>query len=131
MGALKSVFDRGESGFCPAGSILFLEGQPPEGVYLLCEGQLELSIRSSKGAKLVLQVIGSGRILGLSAAVSGRPYEATARALTPCRFSFIKRDEFLRLLSQDPQICLQVAKLMSSELRSAYECAQRLRSYRA
>ena len=79
----------------PAAAMLFLEKQDPRGVFVLCEGQVKLSISSSAGKTLILRIAKPGEILGLMATVSGRPYEVTAETLHPCQVSFIRRDDFL------------------------------------
>ena len=65
----------------PGGATLFLEKQEPRGVFVLCAGQVKLSISSSAGKKLILRIAKAGEILGLMAAMSGSPYEAPPR---PC-----------------------------------------------
>lgn len=88
----------------PDGSILFLEKQDPRGVFVLCAGQVKLSISSSAGKTLILRVAKPGEILGLTAVMSGTPYEVTAETLHPCQVAFVRREEFLRLLTKHPEM---------------------------
>lgn len=88
----------------PDGSILFLEKQDPRGVFVLCAGQVKLSISSSAGKTLILRVAKPGEILGLTAVMSGTPYEVTAETLHPCQVAFVRREEFLRLLAKHPEM---------------------------
>lgn len=84
----------------PDGAILFLEKQDPRGVFVLCAGQVKLSISSSSGKTLILRVAKAGEILGLTAVMTGTPYEVTAETLHPCEVAFIRREEFMRLLTK-------------------------------
>lgn len=63
----------------PAGAILFIEGQTPRGIFILCSGKAKLSTTSKEGKVLILKLAEAGDILGLSAAISGTSYEMTAR----------------------------------------------------
>src|SRR5581483_11305489 len=61
----------------PKGAVLFVEGQAPRGIYVLCKGRVKLSICSTDGKTLILKVAEPGEVLGLSATVSGKAYELT------------------------------------------------------
>jgi CRP/FNR family transcriptional regulator, cyclic AMP receptor protein len=87
----------------PAGAVLFLEKQDPRGVFVLCAGEVKLSISSSAGKTLILRIAKAGEILGLMATLSDIPYEVTAETLHPCQVAFIRREEFLRFLARHPE----------------------------
>src|SRR5437588_1984601 len=59
----------------PKGAILFLEGQEARGVFVLCHGSAKLMTSSEQGKTIILRIAAPGEVLGLSAAISGRPYE--------------------------------------------------------
>lgn len=88
----------------PDGAILFLEKQDPRGVFMLCAGQVKLSISSSAGKTLITRVAKAGEVLGLAAVMTGTPYEVTAETLHPCEVAFIRGEEFLRLLAKYPEM---------------------------
>lgn len=98
------------------GSVLFGEGQPPIGIYVLCEGKAKVSIASSEGKTLVLGIAQAGELLGLNATLTGQPHPATVQTLEPCRLEFISRENLLKLLDRDKRSYLSVAQCLSSEL---------------
>jgi CRP/FNR family cyclic AMP-dependent transcriptional regulator len=55
----------------PAGAILFVEGQTPRGIFILCSGRVSLSTTSREGKILILKTAEDGETLGLSATISG------------------------------------------------------------
>jgi CRP/FNR family cyclic AMP-dependent transcriptional regulator len=110
----------------PQGAVLFVEGQAPRGVYLICSGRVKLSTTSRDGKTLILRIAQAGEILGLHATVSGKPYELTAEALQPCQLDFIRRDDFLRLLQHHADACLNAAQHLSKNCQSAYEMIRSL-----
>src|SRR5437870_10131963 len=84
----------------PKGATLFVEGQSPRGVFILCSGKVKLSTSSADGKTLILRVPEKGEILGLAATVSGRPYQASAEVLEPAQANFISRSDFLDFLRE-------------------------------
>ena len=104
----------------PAGAILFVEGQPPRGMFILCSGRVNLSTTSREGKILILKSAMPGEALGLSATVSGMTYEMTAETATPCHLSFIDRKHFLKLMDSHTEVGLHAAQCLSRDYRSAY-----------
>lgn len=105
----------------PKGAVLCIEGEAPRGVYIICAGSIKLSISSTAGRVLITRVAEAGEVIGLSAAVSGRPYEVTAETLEPCQISFVRRDDFLRFLAGNCEACLRAAAHLSNNYHTACE----------
>lgn len=104
----------------PAGAILFVEGQAPRGMFMVCSGRVNLSTTSREGKILILKTANAGEALGLSATISGMGYEATAETATPCQVSFVDRKHYLELMQQHSEIGLHTSQCLSREFRSAY-----------
>ncbi len=49
----------------PKGATLFVEGQEPRGVFIICSGGVKLSTSSSDGRTLILRIADAGEVLGL------------------------------------------------------------------
>ena len=103
----------------PKGAVLFVEDQSPRGIFVLCKGRVRLSICSTEGKTMILHTSGAGEVLGLSATVSGKPYELTAETVAPCQVNFVKREDFLRFLKQHSDACFRVAEQLSVAYNSA------------
>jgi len=103
----------------PKGAVLFVEGQAPRGIFVLCKGRVKLSICSTDGKTLILKIAESGEVLGLSATLSGKPYELTAETIDPCQINFVKREDFMRFLRDHSEACLRVAEQLSDKYNSA------------
>ena len=110
----------------PAGATLFGEGQECRGVYVLCKGRVKLSATSSEGHTLILKIAQPGEVLGLNTTVSGLPHEMTAETGQPCQLNFVKREDFLKFLSEHTEANMQAAIHLSHECQQAY---QHLRSF--
>jgi CRP/FNR family transcriptional regulator len=98
----------------PAGALLFLEKQESRGVFVLCAGEVKLSISSSAGKTLILRIAKAGEILGLTPTMSGTAYEVTAETVHPCQVAFIRRDDFLYFVTKHPEVYQNVVKHLSS-----------------
>ncbi|HXG59621.1 MAG TPA: Crp/Fnr family transcriptional regulator [Thermoanaerobaculia bacterium] len=109
------------TGIYPKGSVLFVEGEQPRGIFILCNGRVKLTTTSSEGRTLIVRIAGPGEVIGLSGTILGNPYEVSAETIEPSQVNFIRRDDFLRLLSAHTEACLHTAQQLSEK----YEAAQR------
>jgi CRP/FNR family transcriptional regulator, cyclic AMP receptor protein len=103
----------------PQGAVLFVEGQMPRGIFVLCKGTVKLSMNAPGGTTMIVELAEPGEVLGLSATISGKPYEVTAETIDPCQVNFVKRDDFLRFLKDDVQACFKVAEQLSEKYHDA------------
>lgn len=120
-GALKDLDAIKFTSAYPAGAVLFIERQTARGVYVLCEGEVKLSVSSSEGKKLILRIARAGEVLGLMSALSGTPHELTAETIRPTQVAFISRDAFLRFLVKHPEAYPVVASQLGSHYQVACE----------
>ena len=103
----------------PKGSPLFVEGEMPRGVYVLCSGRVKITTSSAEGKTLIMRIAHPGEILGVSATVIGQPYEVSAETIEPSQLNFIKRNDFLRLLSGSAELCLNAVRQLSARYHDA------------
>jgi CRP/FNR family transcriptional regulator, cyclic AMP receptor protein len=104
----------------PKGSKLFSEGQPADGVYLLCQGKVKLSTCSAEGKVIILRIAGCGEVLGLGAVIAGSEYEASAEVLELCQVNFVHRDDFTDLLKTEPDASLNAIQHLCRNYRDAH-----------
>jgi CRP/FNR family transcriptional regulator, cyclic AMP receptor protein len=104
----------------PKGAILFVEGQEPRGVFVICNGRVKLCAGSAGGKSLILRLAESGEVIGLPGTISGKPYEATAEAQEPTQANFIPRRPFLEFLRTHGEVALRVAEALSDIYYATY-----------
>jgi len=112
--------------FYPKGSVLFMEGRPAPGVFLLRTGQAKESIVSSTGKTAIVRVLGRGVILGLSAVLTGAMHESTVETLEPTQVDFLWKIPFLRFLKNSPEFGQIVARQLSRDCKETYASIRRL-----
>lgn len=109
------------TGVYPKGSLLFVEGEQPRGIYIMCSGRAKLTTSSTEGKVLIVKLAEPGEVLGASATILGKPYEVSAETLEPSQVNFIKRDDFLRFLNTYPEASMHTVQQLSEK----YHAAQR------
>lgn len=98
------------------GSILFQEGDPGDGMYIIRQGEVEISVLSESGRKLALNIMGPEEVLG-EIGLFGGDRTATATALSDCVLASIRRPEVLAELKTNPDLALEFINLLSERLR--------------
>jgi CRP/FNR family transcriptional regulator, cyclic AMP receptor protein len=99
------------------GEALFVEGETPRLVYVICSGRVKLSVTSREGRTAILRIAGPGEILGISAAMSGTPHETSADAVEFCRVKAIRVSDFLRFLQSFPEASAEATSCLLREYR--------------
>lgn len=108
----------------PSGAIIFMEGQPARGVYVLRKGRVKLLTTNSDGRTLILKIARPGEALGLNSVITGKPYDLTAEILQPAELAFIPRADFLKCITEHGDACLHFASHLSRDCHAAYDMAR-------
>lgn len=104
---------------CHAECILFRQGDPPVGLYILKSGSATLLMNSAAGSPIISIAASAGSLLGLPGVVGDRPYTLSAIAHPGARVSFLPRDRFLALMKSDPALTVKILQVLAAEVRSA------------
>lgn len=117
--AVESLAAITSSAVYPRGATLFVEGQAPRGVFILCSGKIKLSTTSADGRTLILRIAEPGEVLGLPGTVTGKAYELTADVVEPSQANFISRNDFIQFLRKHGEAALRVAQQLGETYHSA------------
>jgi len=124
--ALQTLNEIKATALYPKSAMLFVEGQEPRGVFVLCSGKAKLSTSSRKGKTVITAMAGSGDVLGLSATISNHPYEVTAEMIEPGQANFISQSALLKFLKEHGEVTLRVAEQLSRNYYTAHESIRML-----
>ena len=119
--ALQRLNEIRSTAVYPRSAMLFIEGQQPRGVFVLCTGKAKLSTSSAEGKTVITKISEAGDVLGLSATISNRPYEVTAEMIEPGQANFITRDALLQFMREYGEVAVRVAEQLSRNYYAAYE----------
>lgn len=103
----------------PANVVLFSEREEAQGLYIVLDGEVRLSINSSEGKRLSLRIARKGDLLGLSSALTGNAYEYTAETLYPARVAHVSRRDFMGFLTRHPEMYMNVTEELSRHVSMA------------
>jgi CRP/FNR family cyclic AMP-dependent transcriptional regulator len=106
---MKRHFQRGE--------LLFGEGDPCTGLFLVASGKIRIFKLSSAGREQVLAVEGPGSSFAELPVFDGGNYPAAASALEDTEVLFISRKDFQSFCRQHPDVALKVIAVVGSRLR--------------
>lgn len=102
----------------PSDHLLYAEGELPAGLFILCTGQVKLTISSGSGKILIKRLVQPGETIGLSSVLSGNAYKASAETVTPCQLKFVKRDDFTRFVAEHRDVQFNIARQLIEECES-------------
>ena len=108
------------------GTRLFVQDEMPQSIFVLSSGRVKLSVTSRDGKTVILRIATAGDVLGLSAVLSGSPYEVSAEVLEPCRAKVIRAQDFLRLLQRHPEASMEATRCILSEYQATFSNVCRL-----
>ena len=98
------------------GEILFLEGEPCRGLYVVKSGQVRIYKSSPEGREQVLLIAQPGDSFNDVPVFDGGPNPASASALKPSTVYIIPKETLLSLVADCPA-ALAIIKLLSTRLR--------------
>lgn len=118
---LQSLQEIKTTSVYPKGAMLCLEGQAPRGIFVLCTGRAKLSTTSADGKSIILRIAEPGEVLGLTAVISGTPYEATVETLEPTQANFISHADFAGFMNKHSEVGIKVAQQLTHNCKCAYD----------
>jgi len=95
----------------PRNTVIFHEGEPCKGFYIVESGAVKLYKESTEAKEHVLHVAMPGDCFGEAALFLGTGYPASAAAVQDSMLILLRKDEFVQLLRENPDVSF---KLMAS-----------------
>jgi CRP/FNR family transcriptional regulator, cyclic AMP receptor protein len=117
--ALKDLAEITSASSYPKGAFLFLEGQDPRGIFILCSGRVKLSGSSSAGKTIISRFAESGEVLGVASVISNKPYVLTAEVLEPAQANFVSGANFLNFLRKYSEAAFRAAQQLAENYDAA------------
>lgn len=102
---------------CKRGTLLFLEGDPCEGLYYVQAGRVKIYKTSAAGREQVLAALGPGETFNDVPVFDGGPNPASAQALEPSRLFVVPSAVMHALLRSEPDVASAVVRIFAARLR--------------
>jgi CRP/FNR family transcriptional regulator len=101
------------------GEFVFWEGDAPEWFYVVAEGRVKVLKQSAAGKEFIVAFFGPGEMFGEVAVFEGRPYPASAQAVSRSKVIGIERGHFLSFLAKRPDVALRIILVLGGRLHDA------------
>jgi CRP-like cAMP-binding protein len=113
----------------PAGAVILMEGEPGNSMFIMCQGEVEITKRltlildedTPKERVMIRLKAEDGVFFGEMALLEEDTRSATVTALSDCRLLELNRTEFIRLAQEHPgmgvKLLLRLAQRLSQHLR--------------
>jgi len=99
------------------GTLLFGEGDPCSGLFLVASGKIRIFKLSPAGREQVLSIEAPGSSFAELPVFDGGNYPASASALEDTEVLFISRKDFQNFCREHPDVALKVIAVVGSRLR--------------
>jgi len=99
------------------GELLFSEGDPCAGLYLIASGRVRIYKASPSGREQVLAVEDPGASIAELPVFDGGNYPASAAAVEAADLLFISRKDFRGVCLEHPEVALKVLQVVGARLR--------------
>ncbi len=107
--AVRKIYDAGE--------LVFSEGEPCEGFYVVLAGKIRIFKTSANGREQILAMEGPGSSVAELPVFDGGRYPASVAAIDGSEMIFISRKDFQAFCLEHPQVALKVLAVVGSRLR--------------
>jgi CRP/FNR family cyclic AMP-dependent transcriptional regulator len=113
----------------PAGTMIIREGEAGDSMFIMCEGEVEITKRlglvldeETPNERIIIRLKAEeGVCFGEMSLLENEPRSATVTALTECLLLEMGREEFLKFIRQNSdmgcKVLLRLAQLLSRYLR--------------
>jgi len=113
----KALASRVSKRHAQRGELLFGEGDPCKGLYLVVSGKIRIFKVSAEGREQVLAIEGRGSSFAELPVFDGGSYPAGASASEDAELLFISRKDFQNFCREHPDVALKVIAVVGTRLR--------------
>jgi CRP/FNR family cyclic AMP-dependent transcriptional regulator len=114
------------------GEVVFHEGEPGVGMYIIEEGSVKVFINASDNRGIELARLEKGEFFGEVALLEDEPRSATVMAMEPTALIGLFRPDLLDLIDRNPEagvkIVLKLSQILAARLRHTHEEMRRMRT---
>ncbi len=102
-------------------TIIINQSDETDSLYVILSGRVKVFVSGKDGREVVLNYQVPGEYFGEMSLIDRQPRAASVMTVEPSRLMVIARGDFMRCLSSNPEIALNLIKPMSSRIRMLAE----------
>ncbi len=97
--------------------MIFMEGDTAEALFIVGKGKVKIFKISPEGKEQILMIASPGDSFAEAALFGGNKYPASAQALEESDIAMISREQFVKVLGEDPDLAVNLIARLSALLR--------------
>ncbi len=115
--ALAEIEQHGSVKSCKKNVIVINQDDETYSLYVILKGSVKVFVSGEDGREAVLNHQQAGDYFGDLALIDKQPRVASVMTTEPSKFMIISREDFLKCLSKNPEIAINLIKPMTSRIR--------------
>ncbi len=116
---LKTIVEVGSRRIYKKDSVILLEEDAGGALFVIISGKVKVSRSSSDGKEVILTILGESDFFGEMAILDGQTRSANVIAIEDSELFLIRREDFMNLLVEHPEVSISLLKELTSRLRQA------------
>ena len=101
------------------GQDLFLEGNPPFGLYCVNSGKIKIYKVGEDGKETIIRIASSGELLGHRSLFTNKPYNASATVIEEAQVCFLSKTTINELIQKNPSLSFEIINRLSVQMGAA------------
>ena len=101
----------------PKNTIVIQENEPADALYVIESGRVKVYCSDKNGKEFIMNSLGAGDYFGELALLDDSARSASVRTMEPCLFRVVKKEDFSRVLADNPGITQQLMGNLAARVR--------------
>lgn len=101
------------------GQTLFVQGNPPYGMYCVSKGNIKVTQVGEDGKESIVRIATEGDVIGHRSIFTDQYYNATATAIEDANVCFIDKKYILKLVQKEPSVACNIIGKLGRDLGAA------------
>ncbi len=102
-------------------NLILIEEEVGSTMFVILEGRVKISRISDDGREVILSILSEGDFFGEMSLLDGQTRSANVTAIEDSELLVIRREEFLQMLRDFPQIAINLLKELAQRIRKSDE----------
>jgi CRP-like cAMP-binding protein len=116
---LHDVSDHKVENTYKKGQTLFVQGNPPYGMYCISKGNIKVTQIGEDGKESIVRIATAGDVLGHRSIFTDQYYNATATSIEESHVCFIDKKYILKLVQEQPTVATNIISQLGRDLGAA------------
>ena len=98
-------------------TVVIQENEPADALYVIESGRVKVYCSDKNGKEFIMNSLGAGDYFGELALLDDSARSASVRTVEPCKFRIVKKEDFSKVLSDNPGITQQLLGNLAARVR--------------